>query len=199
MEEDENKEEMGEMEEKERKEEREEAREEGKNASAEQCECCENLKRENAELSNHLKRLQAEFENYKKRVEKEKNELKSAGRVEAVANILTALDDVEAGVKTLEESEASEEVKKGVYMIQEKLANALRAEGVREIDALGKKVDLEKHEVMLCEKGDESETDGKILRVLRKGYEMNGRIIRHALVSVCKKEEKEGVKEEPET
>ena len=63
--------------------------------------------------------------------------------------------------------------------------NVLRAEGIKEIKAIGNVFDPYKHEVVLQEESDKPE--GTVLEELQKGYMINDKVLRHAKVKIAKK------------
>jgi len=128
-----------------------------------------------------LKRLQAEFENYKKRVSKENEErtLNASGKL--VLNLLPTLEAFEAAL-CLAEKSSDKEMAKGMRMVYEGLVDVLEKEGLQEMK--DDKFDPFRHEAVRHVEGKE---DGKIVEVVKKGYLLNGKILRHALVVITKK------------
>lgn len=131
-------------------------------------------------MVDQLKRLQAEFENFKKRVARERAEEKEKARIEFIRELLPFLDDFEAALKASKGSK-DKEMKKGMRMLYEKFFKIL---GIKKIKC-GEKFDPFTQEAVGTEEGEE----GKILRIEREGYELNGKVIRYAQVIVGKKKE----------
>ncbi len=129
-----------------------------------------------------LQRVQADFENYKKRCHKDyENITKNACR-NLIANLLPILDSFQIALKN---TDNQENFIKGIELIYCQLYNALEAQGLRRIDALGKKFDPYKHEVLLQEKSDKEEEI--VLEELQAGYMLGDTVLRHTKVKVATK------------
>ncbi|MEK6868614.1 MAG: nucleotide exchange factor GrpE [Nanoarchaeota archaeon] len=143
------------------------------------------------ELTETLQRLQAEFENYKKRVDKEKSEFVKYAKAELMQGLLPTLDTFEIALKSTKDNE---KFVKGMEMVYAQFVSTLQSEGLKPIEAVGKKFDPYLHEVMLKEKSDKD--DGVVLEELQKGYMLNDRVLRHSKVKISEKSEKERAKKE---
>ena len=137
------------------------------------------------ELTDTLQRLQAEFENYKKRIDKEKEDFVKYAKHEVIAKILPILDSFELALKNCK---IDKDALKGFELIFSQLYSTLEAEGLRPIEAFGKKFDPYKHEVLMQEVSDKEED--LVLEELQKGYMLNEKVLRHTKVKVAKKGEK---------
>ena len=135
-----------------------------------------------AELTETLQRTQAEFENFKKRVDKDKAEFVKYAKAEIIQKILPTLDTFEIALKSTSDKE---KFVKGIEMVYAQLFSLLEAEGLKKIEADGKKFDPYLHEVMLKEKSDKE--DGIILEEIQKGYMLNDKVLRHTKVKVSEK------------
>ena len=134
------------------------------------------------ELTDTLKRLQAEFENFKKRIDKEKIEFVKFAHADVIASMLPVLDSFEIALKN---TTNNEKFIKGIELIYSEMYNLLQKEGLKPIDAIGKKFDPHKHEVMLKEKSDKEEDT--IIEELQKGYMLKDNVLRYSKVKVsCK-------------
>lgn len=134
------------------------------------------------DLQTKLVRLQADFQNYKKRVEKEKDDLVSIGVVSIANEILPVIDNFE---RALEHESDSASFKEGMELIYEGLKNALKAKGIVELQALGEDFNPDFHQAVSMGHNDEYK-ENQVIEVLLKGYEYNGKVIRHAMVIVNK-------------
>lgn len=134
------------------------------------------------DLQTKLVRLQADFQNYKKRVEKEKDDLVSIGVVSIANEILPVIDNFE---RALEHEGDSASFKEGMELIYEGLKNALKAKGIVELKALGEDFNPDFHQAVSMDHNDEYK-ENQVIEVLLKGYEYNGKVIRHAMVIVNK-------------
>ena len=143
------------------------------------------------ELTETLQRLQAEFENYRKRVDKEKAEFVKYAKAGLMQRLLPIIDTFEIALKSTKDNE---KFAKGMEMVYAQLVSTLQSEGLKPIEAIGKKFDPYLHEVMLKEKSDKD--DGFVLEELQKGYMLNDKVLRHSKVKISEKSEKEEAKKE---
>ena len=139
-----------------------------------------------AELTETLQRTQAEFENFKKRSDKDKVEFVKYAKAELIQRLLPTIDTFEIALKSTKDNE---KFVKGMEMVFAQLLSTLHAEGLKPIEALGKKFDPYMHEVMLKEKSNKD--DETILEELQKGYMLNDKVLRHSKVKVSEKDKKE--------
>jgi len=140
----------------------------------------EQLREEVEALNDRFIRLMAEYDNYRKRTDKEKQSLVSLGTALAVERLLPVLDTLEAAVAAVS---ADKEFKKGVEMTASMFSAKLSSLGVSEIEAEGLKFDPNLHDCVVSEESEEHGS-GTVLRVMQKGYMLNGRVIRPAMVAV---------------
>ena len=152
-------------------EEKEEVQEEPKEESAEEQE------------SERYMRLMAEFQNFKKRAAKEKTDIHAYANEKLMNELLPVLDNFERALET--KTEEVESYAKGMELIFSQMKTALENHGLKEIEALGETFDPNKHNAVMTEESEEYES-GKVCKVLQKGYELNGRVIRPCMVSVTK-------------
>lgn len=135
---------------------------------------------------NRLKYLQADFENYQKRVKREQEELVKRGSEELIVKLLGVVDDLERAIEASKNSSDKKLLVSGVEMVLKKLQATLAEEGVSQIEAVGKPLDPELHEAIATVETDQC-PENIIVRVLRKGYSLNGKLIRPSMVEVAKK------------
>lgn len=138
------------------------------------------------EYLNRLKYLQADFENYQKRVGREREELVKRASEELILKLLSVVDDLERAVEASRSSSDKEVLASGVEMVLKQFQATLAEEGLSQIEAVGKPLDPELHEVVTTVETDQC-PENIIVRVLRKGYSLNGRVIRPSMVEVAKK------------
>lgn len=128
-------------------------------------------------------RLMAEFQNYKKRVAKEKQDIQTFANEKIVKELLEVLDNFERSLQ--HSDDIDENYVKGMEMIFQQLRKALEDAGLSEIDALGTDFDPTLHNAVMQEDSEEYES-GKVSKVLQKGYKLNDKVIRAAMVAVVK-------------
>jgi molecular chaperone GrpE len=133
-------------------------------------------------------RLAADFENFKKRTAREQTDARKFANEGLIAKLLPILDNFEMAMQVAADPKASsiESLRAGVEMIQQQLRSALREAGVEELDAAGAAFDPNLHEaVSQAESADVPE--GHVMQQLRRGYRLNGRLLRPATVVVARK------------
>ncbi len=128
--------------------------------------------------------LMAEFDNYRRRVSQEKLDLIDTASKGVISDLLPVVDSFEMALKDLENSEATDAAKKGTELIYKQLLDILKKKGVTEIEALGKTLDTDEHEAISQLPATDENMKGKVVEVFRKGYKLNGKVIRFAQVVV---------------
>lgn len=137
-----------------------------------------------AEMDDKYLRLMAEFDNYRRRVIKEKAELILNGGEKVLKDLLPVIDDLERAQQDIATSTDMEGVKTGVDLIIKKFVDYLKAQGVEEIETKDQVFDDNLHEAIAMIPSPAEELKGKIIDCTKKGYTMNGKVIRHAQVAV---------------
>ena len=143
------------------------------------------LKAEIEEWKNEYLRKQADFQNFTKRKEKEVDELKKFSSEKIITQFLGSLDNFERAIESSIESKDFDSLLKGVEMIVRNLKDIMTSEGVEEISTEGA-FNPEYHHAVGIEASEDKKED-EIVKVLQKGYMMKGKVIRPAMVIVCKK------------
>jgi molecular chaperone GrpE len=130
-------------------------------------------------------RLFAEFENYKKRTSKERVELfKTAGQ-ELMTSLLPVVDDFERALTHTEENAETEELRKGVLLIYQKLYNTLEQKGLSKTEIIkGDVFNAEFHEAITQIPAPTEDLKGKIIDCLENGYQLGTKIIRYPKVII---------------
>lgn len=134
---------------------------------------------------NRLKYLQADFDNYRKRVEKERGNIIRREKALFINRILVILDELELAIKNQKEAKEKDILVEGVEMIYNKLFKLLCEEGVCVIDAVGKSFNPDLHEAYLTVQTEEH-PNNTIVEELRKGYMLEGKVVRPSIVKVAK-------------
>ncbi|MGK0421188.1 MAG: molecular chaperone GrpE [Polaribacter sp.] len=130
-------------------------------------------------------RLFAEFENYKKRTTRERIELfKTAGQ-EVMTSLLPVVDDFERALSHIEENKETEELRKGVLLIYQKLYNTLEQKGLSKVETnAGDTFDAEIHEAITQIPAPSKDLKGKVIDCVEKGYKLGDKIIRYPKVVI---------------
>jgi molecular chaperone GrpE len=136
------------------------------------------------DLEGQLKRMAADFENFRRRQQQEReNLLKFAGE-RILERFLDVLDNFERALAAGEKATEPQQVLTGVSLIYRQLGDFLTKEGVTPMDAKGSPFDPNQHEAVVQMDVDDV-PDQTVLEEFRKGYTLNGRVIRHAMVKVA--------------
>jgi len=144
----------------------------------------EEKQREVAGYHDQLLRLKAEFENFRKRSEREKQGSFLWGKEEVLLRFIGVMDIFHQAEKHMATATDIDAIRQGVAMIRTELAGFLKAEGIVEIESLGKRFDLGVHEgVSRVE--DAAAVEETVVEELQKGYSFNGRVVRPARVKVA--------------
>ena len=162
---------------KEKKEKKEDKKEEKKEENSEAAKESEEL----AKAKDMFVRLAADFDNYKKRAAAEKTALRGVVVADTVQMMLPILDNLERAVDAA--AEENSPLKDGVVMVLNQAKTSFENFGITSFGERGEKFDPEIHNAIMTCRDDELEPD-TIAKVLQKGYKINDRIIRHALVQV---------------
>ncbi len=125
-------------------------------------------------------RAQADLINYKRRSEQEKLEFSNFAHANLILSLLPIFDDLERALAHAPARLAKLPWVDGIRLIVRKFQNALEAQGLTPIEALGKPFDPNLHEAVRQDKGAE----GIIIEEVQKGYKLHDRVIRPAMVVV---------------
>ena len=138
-------------------------------------------KKEIEEKEDRIKRLMAEFENFKKRSDKERTNLYNSVMGDVVTSLLPVIDNLE---KAASVEAKDEQYKNGIQMVLNQFKDVLKANGVKEIETIGKKFDPSLHEAVSLVQ-DSALGEKEIKEEFRKGYMLGDRVLRHSLVVVA--------------
>lgn len=139
----------------------------------------QDLEAERDELESKLKRKQADFENYKKRQRKRRQEERERATEDLVTRLFEVRDNLDRALETDEDAD----IRDGVEATCRLLDDVLEAENVTRFEPEpGDDVDPNRHEVLLRVESDRPE--GTVDSVHRPGYQMAGKVLRTAQVTV---------------
>ena len=142
------------------------------------------LQGERDDYYDRLLRKTAEFDNYRRRIERERREQADQAIVDLLQELLLVVDDFDLALTVDAESNAAG-YQKGVELIHAKLHDLLKKYGVRPIDALGADFDPNVHQAVI-QQDSSDHREGEVIGELRKGYTINDRLLRPAMVKVAK-------------
>jgi molecular chaperone GrpE len=130
-------------------------------------------------------RAQAEFSNYKKRQEAEWAQMRTRATADVLRKILPVVDDFERAIATMPDDLSRLTWCEGVFLIKAKLDAILDSEGVKPIKTNGQTFDPVYHEAVTYEEAAGYE-EGQIIGEVQRGYMLDERVLRPALVRVAK-------------
>jgi len=149
-------------------------------------------KKRSEDYLNRLKYMQADFENLKKRLDRQLEEVRKYCNERLVLELLGIADELEVAIQEGKQTESIAIFLQGVEMTMKKLKRVLEKEEVSPIECVGQAFDPSKHEVIAKVENDE---EGKIIEEIRKGYIMNGKVIRPSVVKITIKPSSKTTKE----
>ncbi|HSE63907.1 MAG TPA: nucleotide exchange factor GrpE [Thermoanaerobaculia bacterium] len=129
----------------------------------------------------HLRSL-AEFENLRKRSEREKSDARRVALADLAREFLPVVDSFESALAHATSDDLAGDFGQGVLLIHRQLSDLWRKHGLREVETAGG-FDPNRHEAVATE--ESTEPPNSVLEVLRKGYTLDDRLIRPALVKVA--------------
>jgi len=131
-------------------------------------------------------RMQAEQENQHKRSQREIEKAHKYGIDKFVAELLPVKDSLEMGLAAaVEESAESVKIREGMELTLKMLADVFEKFGIEAVNPEGEKFDPEHHQAMSMQENSELEPN-TVIAVMQKGYLLNDRLIRPAMVLVSK-------------
>jgi molecular chaperone GrpE len=133
-----------------------------------------------------LLRKQAEFENYKKRIERERSEYVQFASAELMRELLNAMDSFDLAIRNAgNEKSAGDNMLRGLDLVYKQFQDTLARFGLKAIEAAGQPFDPNFHQAVSTVPTNEVE-ENTVVDEFRRGYTLNGRLLRPAMVSVSK-------------
>ena len=126
-----------------------------------------------------LQRVAADFDNYRKRALRDQSSMRERAADRVIRELLPVLDTFDAAVAAEPAAEGERRLHSGMLNTREQLLKALQGEGLEVIAALDEVFDPEVHEPVGAPGGEGELVVG---RELRRGYTLNGKVVRAALV-----------------
>ena len=148
----------------------------------------EKLKKKLCDVEGQYLRLLADYQNLQKRATQEKEELHKYAAQKTLEVILPALDTFDYARQSVKPESSSEKIIEDFNLVFEMLLKSLKDIGLETIEETGVLFDPFYHEVLHQIPTSEL-PDHTVMQVLKKGYMLNKKVIRPALVSVSTKQE----------
>ncbi len=131
----------------------------------------------------HYLRAKAEMDNLRRRNTKDVENAHKYGIEKFVTELLPVLDSMTMGLAT--ENASAETLREGMELTLSMLGKMMEKLGIEEIDPVNEKFDAAKHQAMSMQPNAEVEPN-TVIAVMQKGYSLNDRLIRPAMVMVSK-------------
>ena len=138
-------------------------------------------KEENSQLQERLLRISAEYDNFRKRSTKEKDGIYAEGVAGTVTQFIDVLDNLE---RALNQPTADEAYKKGVEMTMTGLVEIMQKLGVTAFGEAGDAFDPSRHNAVMHIE-DDSLDENVIAEVFQKGFLIEDKVVRFAMVKVA--------------
>jgi molecular chaperone GrpE len=132
-----------------------------------------------------LKRVAADFDNYRKRSLREQAATLERATEKVVKELLPILDTFDASLGFEPKTEGERQLYSGMINTREQLLKALEAHGLEVIPTVGERFDPELHEPVGAPEGN---GELVVTEELRRGYRLNGKVLRAALIVLEAKE-----------
>jgi molecular chaperone GrpE len=127
-------------------------------------------------------RLRADLDNFRKRAERERAEVERYAGAEVARELLPVVDNLERALAAVPGE--GDDLRRGVEMILRQLEEILRRLGVTKVASLGERFDPSHHEAVMHEESEEVEVP-TVVAELQRGYRLNDRLLRPAMVKVA--------------
>ena len=158
----------------------------------------EQLEKEHETLKNQYVRISADFDNFRKRQSRDQDDLKIQLVSKSLTAILPIVDNFERARQQLKpESEEAQALHRSYQGLYKQLVEVLKQQGVAPMRVVGQQFDPNLHEAVLREPSEELKED-LIIEELQRGYHLEGKVLRHALVKVSMGPGKQNSQEEVE-
>ncbi len=143
--------------------------------------------REQAEGNwNEALRAKAEAENVRKRAERDLDKARRYALEKFAEELLPVKDSLELALAAVDDGKATvEKFREGTELTLKMLGQVFERFGIEEVEPRGEKFDPERHEAMSMQESSE-QPPNTVLTVYQKGYMLNDRLLRPAMVTVAK-------------
>jgi molecular chaperone GrpE len=142
------------------------------------------LQAEHESLRSQYMRIAADFDNFRKRQSRDQDDLRVQIACTTLSEILPVVDNFERARQQLEpQAEEAQTIHRSYQGLYKQLVDVFKQLGVSPMRVEGEPFDPNLHEAVLREPSEEHVED-VVIAELQRGYHLNGRVLRHALVKV---------------
>lgn len=136
-----------------------------------------------------LLRAIAEIQNLTRRIDEEREKARKCGREEVALKISEVFEHIYNALNMAEEISGNENFAQGFRMLKHELEAKMESIGLKMLNPFGEKFDHKIHHAVSVVESDDEE-DGKIVEVIRKGFQFGDTVIKPSLVKVTRKKER---------
>lgn len=144
----------------------------------------EQLQKEKDDYKSRMLRIQADYDNFRRRTKDEKATEAKFKAQSLAERLLPALDNFERALNVDVEGSEAQSLLEGMDMVYRQVKEAFESENIREISAEGQPFDPQFHQAV-SQADDENAASNTVVEVMQKGYMLNDRVIRPAMVKVA--------------
>lgn len=131
-------------------------------------------------------RAQADVQNVRRRAEQDVSKARKFALERFAEELLPVVDNLERGLDLAQNDDTDVKVvREGLELTLSSFLSALKKFNVESIDPQGEPFDPQVHQAMTMVENDSVEPN-TVLHVMQKGYQLNGRLVRPAMVMVSK-------------
>ncbi|MGX7145221.1 nucleotide exchange factor GrpE [Facklamia languida] len=149
-----------------------------------QAEEIDQLKAQIDQLEDQTLRLQAEMANIQRSNSRERQEAAKYRSQPLAKGLVEALDNMERALAIEAKTEEGQAIHKGVEMVYDQILKAFKEEQIEQIDPIDQAFDPNFHQAVTTQPAEEGQDVDQVVAVLQKGYVLNDRVIRPAMVIV---------------
>ncbi|QJU56588.1 nucleotide exchange factor GrpE [Sphingomonas sp. AP4-R1] len=146
------------------------------------------LEAEIEELRSKVLYAQAETQNVRRRMEKDAADARAYAATSFARDMLSVSDNMARAIAAIPaaaaENESVKTIVAGIAMTAKELENVFQRHGITKIEAVGHKLDPNKHQAMIELPSDQE--PGTIVQEMQAGYMIKDRLLRPAMVGVAK-------------
>lgn len=140
-----------------------------------------------SESKDAVLRAEAEMQNVRRRAERDVENAHKYGIERLLQNLLPVVDSIEKSIESADQADRDDNdpVMEGIRLCYKLLLDILEREQVEVVDPLGEPFDPNEHEAMSMVENPDMEPNS-VIAVMQKGYKLNNRLVRPAMVMVSK-------------
>lgn len=141
------------------------------------------LKEQLEEAEHKYLRLLADYDNFKRRATLDKEALQKYKSQSVLTNLIPVMDNFMRALSVEAKTDEVRAMMDGMDMIYRSLVEALKSEGLTEIEAVDQEFDPNFQQAIMTAR-DEEKASGVVLEELQKGYMLKDRVLRPSMVKV---------------